>query len=535
MPLQASSDFGARHFDGSGQLKVHNHLFPAANTGLAWLIDREDAVKSHQEFLKDVVRVDLFGVREEGAIDGKLHAPLRPQIPTLEPGKRYLLETVIRTLKLGHPFTQGTADSNEVWLDVTVTAGDRVIGRSGAIDDARGNEVDPWSHFVNVFMLDRDGNRINRRNPQDIFVPLYNHQIPPGSAATVHYGFEVPQDVNEPVTVEVKLQYRKFDTEYMQFVAKDSTLRGRREPDGTYVNELPITTLATDRVTFKIAGLDADAANSTPKTPAWERWNDYGIGQLLKGKAELKQAAEAFAEVEKAGRYDGPLNLARVLLTEGEIDQAAAAIERAASHSDPVAPPWTMAWLSGMTNQQQGRLREAERNFRSVLEDRTPEMIERKFDFSLDYEVRNLLGQTLFERAHQLRGESRKEERTELLKEAVRHFEQTLDQDSENVTAHYNLHLLHAELGNAGRAEFHRDRHAAYKPDDNAAERAVQMARKKYPAANHAAEAVVIYPLQRSGAPGLPADIKGWDAPPQRAHGDNVSSDTRSDADVPPE
>ncbi len=45
-----------------------------------------------------------------------------------------------------------------------------------------------------------------------------------------------------------------------------------------------------------------------------------------------------------------------------------------------------------------------------------------------------------------------------------------------------------------------------YKPDDNAADRAVRLAREKYPAANHAAEAVVIYPLQRPGAPRLDGD-----------------------------
>ena len=39
-------------------------------------------------------------------------------------------------------------------------------------------------------MLDRDGNRIDRRNPQDIFTPLYNHQIPPGAADVVHYALE---------------------------------------------------------------------------------------------------------------------------------------------------------------------------------------------------------------------------------------------------------------------------------------------------------------------------------------------------------
>jgi hypothetical protein len=35
MPLAASGDFGAKPFDDSGKLTVHNHLFPAANTGLA--------------------------------------------------------------------------------------------------------------------------------------------------------------------------------------------------------------------------------------------------------------------------------------------------------------------------------------------------------------------------------------------------------------------------------------------------------------------------------------------------------------------
>jgi len=60
-----------------------------------------------------------------------------------------------------------------------VSSGQRVLGRSGGIDAAKGNEVDRWAHYINVFMLDKDGNRINRRNPQDIFTPLYNHQIPP--------------------------------------------------------------------------------------------------------------------------------------------------------------------------------------------------------------------------------------------------------------------------------------------------------------------------------------------------------------------
>lgn len=509
MPLKDSADFGARLYDDSGRLTVHDHLFPAANTGLAWLKDRGDMVEAHAKFLQDITRVDIFGIRDGAGIDGPLHAPLRPEVPTLEPGKPYLVEAVIRTLKLGHLFTQGTADSNEVWLDVTVTSGDRVIGRSGGIDAAKGNEVDRYSHFINIFMLDRDGNRINRRNPQDIFVPLYNHQIPPGAAWTVHYGFEVPPDVTAPVTVNVKLRYRKFDAEYMRFVSDnarpgDVPLRGRTEGEA-YVDELPIVTMAEDSVTFPVAGVAADVARAPErKIPAWERWNDYGIGLLIKGKAELRQAEEAFLEVEKLGRYDGPVNLGRVYFEEGRVDEAAAALERAATHTDPAPPAWTVAWLSGLVNRQQGRLEEAEANFRKVLEDRTEEMRKRGFDFSKDYEVRNLLGLTLYDKASQFRGADGAEARRAVLEEAARQFEMTLALDSENVAAHYNLQLIHGQLGDAEKSEEHRRLHERYKLDDNAADRAVSLAREKYPAANFAAETLVIYPLQRPGAPELP-------------------------------
>jgi hypothetical protein len=146
-----------------------------------------------------------------------MSAPLGDTAPALVPGRRYLLELVVRTLgALGHEYTQGTADSNETWIDVTVRCGDRVIGRSGGI--AGDTSVDPWSKFFNVYMLDREGRRIDRRNPQDIFVPLYNHQVPPGAADLTRVAFELPSDASGPVTVEASVRYRKFDAAYMRYV-----------------------------------------------------------------------------------------------------------------------------------------------------------------------------------------------------------------------------------------------------------------------------------------------------------------------------
>ena len=94
-------------------------------------------------------------------------------------------------------------------------------------------------------MLDRDGRRIDRRNVQDIFVPLYDHQIPPSAAAVVHYGFTVPPGLTAPIDVEVKLQYRKFTRYFTTYSL------------GAAAPALPVTTIASDRVTFPIAGAPA--------------------------------------------------------------------------------------------------------------------------------------------------------------------------------------------------------------------------------------------------------------------------------------
>jgi tetratricopeptide (TPR) repeat protein len=495
MPLQASSDFGARFF-GTNTLSIHNHIFRGANTGIAHIRGETNTAKVHAAFLKGSLRVDLFGVKEGGTIDGKLTAPLRPEVPRLKRGQKYLFEVVVRTMTLGHPFTQGTADSNEVWVDTTVTSGDRTLGRSGGFGDY--NEVDPWSHFINVYMLDRDGNRIDRRNPQNIFTPLYNNQIPPGAAQVVHYEFTVPEAAADSLTMDVKVNYRKFDTKYMQYVFGKS-----------FTNDLPVTTLAADRVTFPVEGGAQTVTNAPSKVLVWQRWNDYGIGLFNKGdkgseKGELIQAAHAFDQVEKLGRPDGPLNLARVYFKEGRLDDAVSALQRAAK-TEPPAPRWTIAWLNGLVNKQNGFLDKAISEFRSVLEDRYPELDRRGFDFSKDYEVINELGQSLFERAKLERSPAAKSRRDEFLHQAAEQFQKTLALDSENLTAHYNLALIYSQLGDTARAEGHRKEHERYRPDDNARDRAIAIHRRQNPAADHAAQNVVIYPLQRQGAPGLNA------------------------------
>jgi tetratricopeptide (TPR) repeat protein len=492
MPLEPSEQFAARDFDENDGTEIHDHQFPSANTALPHLLGLpREVIDAHREFNEGVMRVDIFGVKDGASIESPLFAPLRPEVPTLEPGRSYLLEVVIRTLKMGHHFTQGTTDSNEVWLDVAVTSGGRTIGRSG--EQGVDGQVDPWAHFVNSYVLDRDGNRIDRRNAQDIFVSLYDHQIPPGAADVVHYRLDLPPDIREPVSVSVRLLYRKFDTTYMQYVFGEG-----------FVNGLPILNLAQDRLTFPIAVSRGKVEADSP-IPAWERWNDYGIGLLRKGgrsKGELRQAEKAFEEVEKLGRPEGPLNLARVYLAQGTVqDQAIEALQRAAGF-DPAAPSWSVAWFTGLVNKQNGFLDEAIGNFKSILELDDEETRRRGFDFSRDYRLLNELGQTLFERAKQERDRTGSA-RAALLAEARGTFQRVLELDPENVSAHYNLDLICKQLGDRDCAAKHFELYRKYKPDDNARDRAIAKHRAGNPAADRAAEAIVIYDLRRSGGPGL--------------------------------
>lgn len=352
-------------------------------------------------------------------------------------------------------------------------------------------------------MLDRDGNRIDRRNPQDIFTPLYNHQIPPGAGDVMHYAFTVPSDADGPVTAEIKLQYRKFDTAYMKLVDGEKFVR----------NDLPISTLASDRVVFPVKGAAEQVANDDSKIESWQRWNDYGIGLFRKGekgsaKGELRQAEAAFAQVEKLGRPDGPLNRARVYIKEGRLDEAVVALQAAADHNPP-APAWSLDWFTGVVNKQNGNLDAAIENFTNLVNMRTAETQKREFDFSQDYTLLTELGETLFQRARgsDMRRAANDGQRDELLHEAVQYLDKALALDPENLSAHYNLAQIHAQLGDQKKADEHAALHLRYKPDDNAADRAIAIARMKDPAANHAAEAIVIYDLQRPGAFELPAAV----------------------------
>src|SRR5207253_11042451 len=195
-------------------------------------------------------------------------------------------------------------------------------------------------------LIDSEGNPINKRNAWQARSVFYVRLIPPGAADTVHYLVDIPRDAEGPVTLEARLNYRKFTDYLTKFsfagVAKPGpagiSFDSREYTfDSKPVPTLPITTVAASTVTVPLG--DAKWQPVLRKQDR-ERWNDWGIGLLLQG--DLKGAEYAFKKVTEAEpEYaDGWLNVARALIQEGETDAARPFIEKALALDSQLGRIW---------------------------------------------------------------------------------------------------------------------------------------------------------------------------------------------------
>lgn len=425
LPDYRSDEFGNR----KGFL--HDHVFPAANTALPFVRGDRETQKKIEEFLKNkVLTVDVFAIRRGDRIDVLGDTPVAAR-----PGETLVVEVVVRTRSIGHPYTNGTADSNETWVSLEAASGaDRffasgVLGADGRLDDA--------ADRLSTLVIDQHGRYMDRRQPQDIRVPLYNNGIGPGAARVVHYRLRVSDDAKGPVTLSAGTHYRKFSRDYTTFSL------GAAHPS------LPVTTLASDSVSLALSPLPAGegpgvrGAPSPPQPrgnpdPLWLRWNDYGIGLFLQG--DLKGAARAWTRTAELApdKPDGPLNRARAEIAEGRLGDAKVSLAEAEKRR----PGWgKTAFFRATVAKDEGRLEDAERDLKAVLE-----------KFPIDRVAWNNLGLVYW-----LAGR---------FPEAVAAYGKTLAIDPEDLNAHYNLMRVYRAMGDRKNADLHDAAYRKYKDDE---------------------------------------------------------------------
>ena len=448
---------------------VHSHRFAAANTAVAFVNKDEAQLAATEDFLRSgFITADLFAATESQSAPGKAEmvrratdsltqastfavgeeaepsgpmvirevgkvaAPLDAPGVRFRPGSTVIVDAVVRTRKIGHFFPAGTVDAFDVWLEFKATdARGRILAWSGRVEDNGRGPVEKGAHFYRSLQLDAEGNPINKRNAWQTRSVLYVRLIPPGAADTVHFRLPVPKDVVGPVTLETRLNYRKFSEYYTKYAFAGVAQPGRAGLgfdsrtytfDSKPVPELPIVTLAEAKVSVAVGDPTWEPA---PHKRDRERWNDWGIGLLLQG--DLKGAEYAFRRVTEIepGYPDGWVNVARTLIQEGETGVARPFADKALELSPKLARAhFFRAMIQKADGDYDGALKSLAR-----VEEQYPR----------DRVALNQSGRILFlQRRYQ---------------EAVHPLEQALAVDPEDVQAHYNLMLCFRGLGQVEKAE----------------------------------------------------------------------------------
>ncbi|HKD06165.1 MAG TPA: tetratricopeptide repeat protein [Bryobacteraceae bacterium] len=462
---------------------IHSHRFPAANTAIPYANHDSVQLEEEKKFLQSgFMTVDLFAatpVEQPKGIEmrrrasdapvlnstfaigeeseqtgpvtirnvGQVMAPLNAPGVALKPGTEVRIDAVVRTKKIGHFFPGGTVDAYDTWLEFRANdASGRVLAWSGRVEDNGKGPVEPGAHFYKSYQLDGEGNPINKRNAWQTRSVLYVHLIPPGADDTVHFRLAIPKDPVGPITLEARLNYRKFSNYLTKFAFAGKAKAGdagidhdSREYtfDSEPVPDMPIVTIAS--ATTKIA-LGEPTWTPTVRKADRERWNDWGIGLLLQG--DIKGAEFAFTRVTEADPTyaDGWLNVGRALIQEGETERARGFVMKALALQPRL--PRAEFFLS--------QIQKAAGDYDGAYQS----LIACTSQYPRDRVALNQLGRILFlERRYA---------------DAVAAFQRTLDVDPEDVQAHYNLMLCYRGLGRNEQAQREQQLFLRFKADESA-------------------------------------------------------------------
>ena len=305
-----------------------------------------------------------------------------------------------------------------------------MLDAAGRLDPAR-------RPALGLLVIDHDGGHMDRRQPQDIHVPLYNNGIGPGAARVVHYRVRVPEDARGSIDA--------LGRRPLPEVHAATTRPSRSAPSHP---SLPVTTLASDTVALPVAGAPAppagrpglrDATSAGQPRPALAALERLRHRPLPAGRPEGRGArldARRRARAGQAGRAAEP---------RARRDRRGPPRGRQAIARRGREPPAGLGQDRVLPRRPSPRTRGG-----STTPRRTFETVLAKFP--LDRVAWNNLGSVYW-----LAGR---------FPEAIEAYGKTLAIDPEDLNAHYNLMRVYRAIGDRQQAAVHDAAYRKYKEDE---------------------------------------------------------------------
>jgi Flp pilus assembly protein TadD len=302
-------DYGAKN----GTFASHRWL--AGNTAVPFYYGFDEQLEKTIAFLKSgsFLNVDIVALKK--ANEEKIIAPLGSVPISLEPNNLVEALVVIQNKNIGHSLIPEVRDLYEAWVEFTVQDGaGKDLYHSGFLKPD--GSLDPRAHSFTNRPVNTDGQFVDNHKVWTIHSVAYDNSVQAGRSALVRYQFRIPADIEGPIKVTARVNYRHFRQSYLDNVF------GPDHP------AYPVVEIASRTRVLNIGSNDP-VKPDPGDNPDWMRWNNLGIGYL--DQLQYADAVQAFNEVVKLrpDYADGYTNIALTEIQWEKYGSARASIERA--------------------------------------------------------------------------------------------------------------------------------------------------------------------------------------------------------------